>query len=78
MTVQPGPHLSTSPGRIDPTNTAFANSRKPLAGEFTYNGNTLFVVANHFNSKGGDEPLYGKNQPPDATARCSGTSRPRS
>lgn len=64
VTVQPGPQLSASPGRIDPTNPAFNNSRKPLAGEFTYNGNTLFVVANHFNSKGGDQPLYGVNQPP--------------
>ena len=22
------------------------------------------MVANHFNSKGGDQPLFGKNQPP--------------
>ena len=29
-----GPELSFSPGRIDPTNAAFNNSRKPLAGEF--------------------------------------------
>jgi predicted extracellular nuclease len=58
------PELSSSPGRIDPTNTAFANSRKPLVGEFTYNGETVFVVANHFNSKGGDHPLFGKFQPP--------------
>ncbi len=60
-----GPQLAFSPGRIDPTNAAFANSRKPLAGEFTYDGETLFVIANHFNSKGGDEPLFGRNQPPD-------------
>ncbi|MGB9376819.1 MAG: Ig-like domain-containing protein, partial [Mycobacteriales bacterium] len=72
VTVQPGPHLSISPGRIDPTNPAFNSSRKPLAGEFTYNGATLFVVANHFNSKGGDDPLYGKNQPP---TRSSETQR---
>jgi uncharacterized protein len=29
-----GPRLSVSPGRIDPGNPTFANSRKPLAGEF--------------------------------------------
>jgi predicted extracellular nuclease len=58
------PQLSSSPGRIDPTNTAFTSSRKPLAGEFTFNGATLFVVANHFNSKGGDQPLFGQFQPP--------------
>ena len=56
--------LSFSPGRIDPANAAFNNSRKPLAGEFTYNGQRLFVVANHFNSKGGDQPLFGHFQPP--------------
>jgi predicted extracellular nuclease len=57
--------LSFSPGRIDPANTAFANSRKPLAGEFRFNGHRLFVVANHFNSKGGDQPLFGRFQPPE-------------
>jgi predicted extracellular nuclease len=59
-----GPELSASPGRIDPTNSAFNNSRKPLVGEFRYNGHTLFVIANHFNSKGGDDPLFGHFQPP--------------
>jgi predicted extracellular nuclease len=59
------PQLQYSPGRIDPNNaTAFTSSRKPLAGEFTFNGRTLFVIANHFNSKGGDQPLFGRFQPP--------------
>lgn len=58
------PQLSASPGRIDPTNTAFNSSRKPLAGEFVFNGHTIFVIGNHFNSKGGDNPLFGFNQPP--------------
>ncbi len=56
--------LTFSPGRIDPTDAAFNASRKPLAGEFRWNGRTIFVVANHFNSKGGDQPLYGRFQPP--------------
>ena len=58
--------LTSSPGRIDPTNTAFANSRKPLAAEFVFRGKTVFVVANHWNSKGGDNPLFGRFQPPVA------------
>ena len=41
-----------------------SNSRKPLAGEFVFRGKTLFVIANHWNSKGGDDPLYGPPQPP--------------
>src|SRR5207244_13329213 len=53
-----------SPGRIDPNNSAFNTSRKPLAGEFLFNGHHLFVIANHFNSKGGDQPLEGHFQPP--------------
>jgi predicted extracellular nuclease len=59
-----GPRLSSSPGRIDPTNAAFTRSRKPLAGEFVFNGDRLFVIANHFSSKGGDQPLFGRFQPP--------------
>jgi uncharacterized protein len=58
-------HLSASPGRIDPTNSAFNASRKPLAGEFTFKGRRLFMIANHFNSKGGDQPLFGRFQPPE-------------
>ena len=58
------PQLQYSPGRIDPTNGAFNSSRKPLAGEFTYNGHHLIVIANHWNSKGGDDPLWGRDQPP--------------
>ena len=57
------PHLSFSPGRIDPTNAAWDDSRKPLAGEFRWRGRTVFVIANHFVSKGGDDPLYGRFQP---------------
>jgi predicted extracellular nuclease len=58
------PLLTFSPGRIDPANVAFANSRKPLAGEFVFNGRKVFVIANHFNSKLGDQPLFGRFQPP--------------
>ncbi|MFJ4090844.1 lamin tail domain-containing protein [Kitasatospora sp. NPDC089913] len=66
------PSLAYSPGRIDPTNTAFNASRKPLAGEFRWNGRPVFVIANHFNSKGGDQPLFGRYQQP---ARPSETQR---
>ncbi|MBX9254030.1 hypothetical protein H1Q63_08720 [Desmonostoc muscorum CCALA 125] len=62
------PTVSNSPGLIDPTNSAFNSSRKPLVGEFTFNGETVYVIGNHFNSKGGDQPLYGPNQPPTLTS----------
>ncbi|MFK4595057.1 endonuclease/exonuclease/phosphatase family protein [Streptomyces pristinaespiralis] len=56
--------LTLSPGRIDPANDAWEDSRKPLAGEFTFRGRTVFVIANHFGSKGGDESLVSHHQPP--------------
>ncbi|EIT86405.1 endonuclease/exonuclease/phosphatase [Fictibacillus macauensis ZFHKF-1] len=56
--------LTLNPGRIDPTNKAFENSRKPLVGQFIFNGKKVVVIGNHYNSKGGDEPLFGKHQPP--------------
>ncbi|MFN0095682.1 MAG: Ig-like domain-containing protein [Dehalococcoidia bacterium] len=58
------PELSASPGRIDPTNAAFNSSRKPLVGEFLFNGHTVFVIGNHWNSKGGDDEEFGRWQPP--------------
>jgi hypothetical protein len=67
-----GTQLSFSPGRVDPQNSAWTTSRKPLAGEFRMRGKTVFVIANHFNSKGGDHPLFGRFQPP---VRSSETQR---
>ncbi|MFF0759027.1 lamin tail domain-containing protein [Streptomyces sp. NPDC003737] len=59
-----GVRLSVSPGRIDPTSDAWTSSRKPLVGEFRFRGKQVFVVGNHFNSKGGDQPVHGAFQPP--------------
>nr|WP_176968602.1 endonuclease/exonuclease/phosphatase family protein [Amycolatopsis xylanica] len=56
--------LTLSPGRVDPANEAWTASRKPLAGEFVFSGRTVFVIANHMNSKGGDQPTHGRFQPP--------------
>ena len=62
-----GPRLSVSPGRIDPADPAWSTPeavRKPLVGEFRAKGKKLFVIANHWKSKNGDEPLFGRFQPP--------------
>ena len=45
------------------TNTAWNASRKPLVGQFKWNGQPLFVIANHLNSKGGDYGLTSATQP---------------
>jgi predicted extracellular nuclease len=64
--------LSLNPGRVDPANVAWNASRKPLAGEFVFQGRRVIVVANHFNSKGGDQSADGRFQPP---IRSSETQR---
>lgn len=58
------PHLTQSPGRLQ--DSSFRSSRKPLVGEFAFlpTGQPFFVVGLHLSSKGGDQPLYGTNQPP--------------
>ena len=60
----PATALKFNPGRVDPTSSAWQDSRKPLAGEFVFNGHVVFVIANHFVSKLGDDPLWGTDQPP--------------
>jgi predicted extracellular nuclease len=66
------PHLALNPGRITPANAAWTDSRKPLVAEFTFRGATVFAIANHFASKGGDDPLFGRWQQP---IRSSETGR---
>ncbi|WP_460776427.1 endonuclease/exonuclease/phosphatase family protein [Nocardiopsis nanhaiensis] len=60
-----GAELSVSPGRIQPEDEAWDESRKPLVGHFRALNRDLYVVTNHFNAKGGDEALHGVNQPPE-------------
>ncbi|MBB6449961.1 putative extracellular nuclease [Geomicrobium halophilum] len=57
--------LTLNPGRVDPSNEAFENSRKPLAAEFEFNDEEIVLINNHFNAKSPDDPLFGENQPPE-------------
>jgi predicted extracellular nuclease len=61
--------LSLSPGRIDPTNPVWNNSRKPLAGNFSFNHKNVIVIANHFDSKGGDQNADGRYQYPEESSQ---------
>jgi hypothetical protein len=56
--------VPASVARIDPTNAAWNSSRKPLVASFDFNARRVMVIANHFNSKGGDDSLFGRFQPP--------------
>lgn len=62
-----GPELKYNPGRIDPTNAAFDNSRKPLAAMWTPikgTGKPFFTVNVHMGSKGGSSTLHSDQRPP--------------
>ena len=67
--------LTLNPGRVDPTNSAWTSSRKPLAGEFVFQGRTVIVVANHCNSKGGDQSADGRFQPPNRSSEVQRTQQ---
>ncbi|MEU5210556.1 endonuclease/exonuclease/phosphatase family protein [Streptomyces sp. NPDC020742] len=70
--------LSASPGRIAPTDEAWKTSRKPLVGEFAPKSRPdkrVFVVANHFNSKGGDQGLDSRFQPPGRSSETQRTAQ---
>ncbi len=58
------PALTLSPGRIDPLNPVWTSSRKPLVGQFTFNGKNVYVIANHFDAKLGDQNADGRFQFP--------------
>ena len=62
--IRRGRSSRLSPGRVEPQDPAWEATRKPLAGEFRMRGKKVFLIANHFSSKGGDEPLFGRFQPP--------------
>lgn len=46
-----GTELSLNPGRIQPADPAFDDSRKPLVAGFSFQGKPIYVILNHFVSK---------------------------
>ncbi|KXT14219.1 hypothetical protein AC579_7536 [Pseudocercospora musae] len=66
--VLPGPTLKYNPGLIDPQNSAWQASRKPIAAQWETVGNgnnaTFFTVNFHWTSKGGSSSLHGDARPP--------------
>lgn len=70
--IDGGIGLSANPGRIAPQAPAFngdetrgfSASRKPLVAEFQFGPHRLFVINNHWSSKGSDDPVFGQVQPP--------------
>jgi predicted extracellular nuclease len=60
--------LTLSPGRVDPTNPVWTASRKPLVGQFRFGSKDVFVIANHFDSKLGDQNADGRFQFPQQSS----------
>ena len=58
------PSLAFSPGRIGANAGIFLDSRKPLAAQFSVEGERLFVIGVHFDGKESDTPEFGATQPP--------------
>jgi predicted extracellular nuclease len=54
----------SNPRRIDASNVAFDASRKPLLAEFSFAGERLTFIGNHFVAKTRDDPALGRYQPP--------------
>lgn len=54
-----GPEVERAFGAQSPS-----PGREPLVGVFKIEDKELTIVGNHFKSKGGDDPLFGENQPP--------------
>lgn len=56
--------LPNNPCSVEPDNPAFAASRKPLLVEFSFRGQRVLVLGNHFVAKTADDPTWGRFQPP--------------
>jgi predicted extracellular nuclease len=58
-TLLSGPDVERAFGR-----SSLSPGREPLVGKFRIRGREVTIVGNHFKSKGGDDPLFGVNDPP--------------
>ncbi|NQY99509.1 MAG: hypothetical protein HRT45_02445 [Bdellovibrionales bacterium] len=55
--------LNYNPGRIYPNHPAFAGSRRSTIAQFSYKGESIYFIGNHFNSKLGDRSPWHNEQP---------------
>jgi LPXTG-motif cell wall-anchored protein len=61
-------NLTLNPGVINPAK--YSDTRKPIAAEFDFQGERVVVIGAHLNSKGGDQSLWGSNQPPKLSSEA--------
>ncbi len=63
-TIDANGNATTSVGSNSDPSNPFFQSRLPLVATFTFNGEEITVIDNHFSSKGGSAALFGSDQPP--------------
>jgi len=64
LPVPPESGTEANPVRLGVEDPAFTDSRKPLVAELEVDGHRISFVVCHLRSKGGDDPLFGRRQPP--------------
>ncbi|WP_246171468.1 Ig-like domain-containing protein [Sphingobium limneticum] len=57
------------------TGGAYAGSRKPLAAQFNFAGQTITAIDVHFTSRGGSDPNWGNTQPAQAAGDAARTAQ---
>ncbi len=57
--------------------TSESPGREPLVGIFEIRGKRVTVVGNHFRSKGGDDPLFGVDDPPHRSSEVQRKAQAR-
>ena len=61
--LKPGGGLRYNPGRVYPNADVFKGTRKSIIAQFTFKGENVYVIGNHFNSKLGDTSAWSNKQP---------------
>ncbi len=66
-------YVANSATAID--GSTYAGTRRPLAAQFTFNGQTILAIDVHFTSRGGSDPLTGSIQPPSSAGDSARTAQ---
>ena len=61
--VENGGELNNNPGRVYPMDDIFRNTRKSIIAKFEFQGEDIYLIVNHFNSKLGDASHWGPVHP---------------
>jgi predicted extracellular nuclease len=66
-------YIANSATAID--SATYSGTRRPLAAQFVFNGQTILAIDVHFTSRGGSDPLTGSTQPPSNAGDAARTAQ---